>query len=410
MGKGSTMQSEHIRITNLQSQFDRVEDVLADYLFRVGLTGKNETRFTLLTEEALRLAKSISNDDNSIELWLEGNARVSHICLMLKTQIDANKQEEFLSVSSSGENSADKTFFEELRAYFIKPKKPTWSLAEYEAELMRKRAEDKYSEEAWGNLERSVLANLADDIAVGVKDNHVLMIITKDFTNSIVQISSKKPVKISSQIFLSSDEESLATAYSKVDSIVAELSLKGKDSLRMKLLLEETIGMVEEMVGDFTAMIWVEKYASQCAVKFVGTTKMDADKKYEMLSLSSSGQNALVHGFMGKLKDIIETGMLNYESVMKLNQEYNGITVNYAGIGAYHDVSVATNPTAMSGFMWSMIDYRQALGEERKENEAMQAAWDELEKSIVASIADDVIVGIKSNKVQMTMIYKMKED
>ena len=40
----------------------------------------------------------------------------------------------------------------------------------------------------------------------------------------------------------------------------------------------------------------------------------------------------------------------------------------------------------------------------------MMAAWDELEKSIVASVADDVIVGVKDNKVQMTIIYKMKEE
>ena len=404
------MHSQHIRITNIQEQFDRVEDILDDYLCKLDISGTNAMRFSLLAEEALRLAKSIASDSNGIELWFEGTKRISHICLQLESNIDANKQEEFLSISSSGENSADRSFFEDLREFFIKPKKPTWSLAEYEAELMKKRSQDKYSEDAWGNLERSLLANLADDIAVGVKGNNVLMIITKDFTDSLGQVGSRRPIAVSNQIFVASDEKALEDAYKKVDACVEKLGFEGKDSLRIKLILEETIGMVEEMVGDFSALMWVEKYNGECAIKFVGNTKMDADKKYDMLSLSTSGENALVHGFMGKLKDMIETGVLNYESVMKLNQEYNGITVNYADIGAYHDVSVATNPVATSGFMWSMVDYRKALSDEKDSNSGVKAAWDELEKSIVASLAKDVIVGIKKDKVQMTIIYETKED
>ena len=74
------MQSERIRIADLQGHFDRVESALEDYIFRVGLTGKNATHFNLLTEEAIRLAKSITNERTAIEIWFEGNARVSHIC------------------------------------------------------------------------------------------------------------------------------------------------------------------------------------------------------------------------------------------------------------------------------------------------------------------------------------------
>ncbi|MBE5916615.1 MAG: hypothetical protein E7273_07195 [Pseudobutyrivibrio ruminis] len=404
------MQSEHVAIGQIKEQFDRVESILDDYMFRLDITGKNALRFSLLTEEALRLAKSIAGEKTGVELWFDGNARVSHICLQLETTIDANKKQEFLSISSTGENKADRTFFDGLRDFFIKPEAPTWSLVEYEAELMKKRKDDKYSMEAWDNLERSLLASLADDITVGVKDNHVLMIITKDFSKSLSNVGSRKPIVISNQIYLNSEESILEAAYKKVDGCVESVNLSGKDKLRVKLLLEETIGMFEEMTGEFTALMWIEKYDGQCAIRLVGNTKIDADKKYDLLSMSTSGENALVHGFMGKVKDIIQTGILNYESVMKLKQEYNGVSVNYAGLGVYSDVGVATNPTAFSGMMWSMIDYKNELEHGKAENEGMMAAWDELEKSIVASVADDVIVGVKDNKVQMTIIYKMKEE
>ncbi|MBO6128107.1 MAG: hypothetical protein J6P79_04310 [Pseudobutyrivibrio sp.] len=404
------MQSEHVAIGQIKEQFDRVESILDDYMFRLDITGKNALRFSLLTEEALRLAKSIAGEKTGVELWFDGNARVSHICLQLETTIDANKKQEFLSISSTGENKADRTFFDGLRDFFIKPEAPTWSLVEYEAELMKKRKDDKYSMEAWDNLERSLLASLADDITVGVKDNHVLMIITKDFSKSLSNVGSRKPLVISNQIYLNSEESILAAAYKKVDNCVESVNLSGKDKLRVKLLLEETIGMFEEMTGEFTALMWIEKYDGQCAIRLVGNTKIDADKKYDLLSMSTTGENALVHGFMGKVKDIIQTGILNYESVMKLKQEYNGISVNYAGLGVYSDVGMATNPTAFSGMMWSMIDYKNELEHGKADNVGMMAAWDELEKSIVASVADDVIVGVKDNKVQMTIIYKMKEE
>ena len=313
--------------------------------------------------------------------------------------------EELVSISSSGENGADRTFLDELKDFFVKPKAASWSLAEYEAELMQKREKDKYALEAWENLERSVLANLANDIAVGVKNNHILMIITKDFSEALSTVGSKKPSVETKQIYIAADEKIINEAYSKVDDCVAELDLSNKDALHMKLIFEETIGMIREMTGDFSALIWAQKYKNQCALKFVGITKMDADKKYDILSMSTSGNNALVHGLMGKIKDIVETGLLNYEGVMKLQQEYNGAAINYGGAGLYSDLSLSTMPGALTGFMWSMNDYKNTLDEEKANNTGAKEAWDELEKSIVASLAKDIIVGVKKNRVEITIVY-----
>ena len=404
------MQSERIKLDDFQESFEIVKQVAEQYEEKAKINGKDALRFSLLAEESIRLVSSIMTEKDPIEIWFEGNRRISHICIKTETDIDENKREEFLSISSAGKNSADRTFIDDFREFIIRPKKPRWSLAEYEAEMMRKRAEDKYSEEAWGNLERSVLANLADDIAVGVKNDNLLIIVTKDFSNSLKTVGSTRPLAYSSQIFLASNEDALEKAYIKVDKCAEELKLKNKDTLRVKLLLEETIGMFEEMTDAFTALLWVEKYKNQCAVKLIGNTKIDAETKVDLLSVSTTGNNSLVRGFMGKIKDIIETSILNYESVMKLNQQYNGIPVNYAGLGVYSDIGLATNPVAFSGMMWSMNAYKQSLEEGKASNEGMLAAWDELEKSIVANIADDVIVGVDKDKVQITMIYKLKEE
>ncbi len=404
------MQSERIKIDDLQESFEIIKQVAEQYEEKAQISEKDALRFTLLAEESIRLVSSIMTEKDPIEVWFEGNRRISHICIRTETDIDENKREKFVSISSDGKNGADRSFIDDVREFITRPKKPTWSLAEYEADLMRKRAKDKYAEEAWENLERSVLANLADDIAVGVKNDNLLIIITKDFSNSLKNVSAIRPLAVSGQIYLASNEESLERAYNLVDKCVTDIGLKNKDSLRVKLLLEETIGMFEEMTDGFTALLWVEKYKGQCAIKLIGNANIDADAKFDLLSVSSKGTNDLAHGFMGKIKDIIQTGVLNYEAVMKLQQQYNGMPVHYAGLGVYSDTGVATNPAAFSGMMWSMEDYRASLEKGKAEDAGMLAAWDELEKSIVANIADDVIVGVDKNKVQIKMIYKLKEE
>ncbi len=404
------MESKHILIDDIQGQFDDINEVLDDYLFRLNITGKNALRFNLLTEEAVRLAKSILQEGEAVELWFDGNARVSHICLQAKCDMNANKAEEFVSISSKHMNEADRTFFDDLKEAIVKPKKATWSLAAYEAKLLIKRREDKYSQEAWENLERSVLASLADDISVGVKGKYVLMIITKDFTESIEEVNGKKPKLHTERIYFNNDSEFISNALSSVDLGLSALELSKKEELHVKLLFEETIGMVKEISGDFSAIIWAERYKRQCAIRLILATRMDIDKKTEFLKASTTKKNAAVVGIMDKIRDVIETGVLSYEGVSKLQQQYGGGgMINYGSMGTYIDVGISSAPGSYGGFSWSLEDYKNSL-QEQMNGEFGKEAWDELEKSIVASLARDVIVGIKKDSVTMTIVYDVKEE
>jgi hypothetical protein len=126
---------------------------------------------------------------------------------------------------------------------------------------------------------------------------------------------------------------------------------------------------------------------------------MDQDKKEGLLGVASQKENTLAKGFMGKVGDIIENGLLNYNNVMKLQQEYGGGYVNYGTMGMYNGVE----GMADSGIMWSLYEYRDALKENIESGAEVQEAWDELEKSIVASLAKDVTVGVKMDQVELTI-------
>ena len=93
---------------------------------------------------------------------------------------------------------------------------------------------------------------------------------------------------------------------------------------------------------------------------------------------------------MSKIADIIDNGFLNYNDIMKDQQ--------FIGYGMINETPVIGEP-----FVWSLQNYKNSL---EATSDKKQEAWDELERSIVASIANDVIVGVKKDSVDLTIIYK----
>ena len=409
------MQTEHVFVGNIQNDLGRVNEILEDYLTTLRIFDDDSRRFNLLAEEAIRFMDTLAGEDIPIEVWFEGDARVSNICLRLNQKMDVDRTEELVSVSSSGTNSAEKTFIDQLRTFFVKPEKPSWSLKEYQASLMARREMDKFDQNAWDNLERSVLANLASDITVAVNDNSSLMVISKDFTSSLKTIGSRKPIIVTDSISYNQKFSSIDKAIDRVDQVVDQLKLSNTNKLRVKLIFEETIGMMKAMAVDFDAIVYAEKYAESVAVKLSADTEMDIDKKSELLDVASDKKNAMAKGFMGKISDLIETSALSYESMLSLKDGagsepmgiYNGMgVVPFGSLGMYGDIGAGYDADYMGEMMWSLNDYRENLDENN--GDAYKEAWDELEKSIVANIAEDVIVGIKKNHVEMTIIYKLK--
>ena len=399
------VETSRIKIADVEARLDDANQLIDDYIFDVGLREKDALRLKLLSEEVLRLAKSIIGC-GIMDLWLEGNARVTRIFLTADNHIDKDKQEELISVSTTGTNAKEEGFFGLLRSMFTMQgiDESSWSLKEYQENILKQRETDKFSQEAWDDLERSLVANLADDIEVSIDKNTIRMVVTKDFSEALSTIGSRVPEVTTQFIFVDSDKINDDRLYEKVDDYISELGLTGKDAVHMKLLFEETLGLLKALTADYHAGIWFEKYKHECCIKVTGKTEMSQDKKEGLLDMASEKGNTLVKGFMGKVADVIENGLLNYGNVMKLQQEYGGGVVNYGTMGMYGSVE----GMADAGVMWSLYEYKDSLQDAMAEQEQAKAAWDELEKSIVASLAKDVLVGVKGNRLDITIVCDIK--
>ena len=199
----------------------------------------------------------------------------------------------------------------------------------------------------------------------------------------------------SSKFTVNSDAERMAAARYATEDFAGKLELDRHSALRLDLMVEETLGMVKAMVDEFYGQLWFVGEGTACELHLEATTNMDADKKDELLSVSSTGRNAAAKGFMSLIGEIISGALRGFGRAM---DAYGAETVKY---GIVHTQSLTANAADDMVPIWTLQTYRSDLDNDK---DADSEAWDELEKSIVAKLADDVIVGIKNDRIEMVIV------
>ena len=201
----------------------------------------------------------------------------------------------------------------------------------------------------------------------------------------------------SGKFMVNSDAERMAAARYATENFAWQAKLDRRNTLRLDLLVEETLGMVKTMLDDFYGQIWFVADGRNVEIHFEATANMDPDKKEVLLSVSSTGKNAAARGFMAKLGEVISGALHNAgRSIDTYGQE----TMKY-GIVNTPELMMA-NAEMMT--VWSLQAYRVGLNEARSnEEDDVEEAWDELEKSIVAKLADDVVVGVKGDRIDLVI-------
>lgn len=182
------------------------------------------------------------------------------------------------------------------------------------------------------------------------------------------------------------------------NKFAAYAGLDKKQSLRIRLLVEETLGMVSAITGDFGAQFWLENTPDcLCRLHLEARTIMDADKRDELVRVATSRKNEAYKGFMGKIRELMENSRYGLDEMGRLQAEYGGDYLMYSNMGMV-DLETASMGSAL--YTWSLERYKSSIGNEDS-SDAAEEAWDELEKSIVASIADDVRVSVYGDKVEL---------
>ena len=203
---------------------------------------------------------------------------------------------------------------------------------------------------------------------------------------------------VSDKFMVNSDAGRMAAARYATENFAWQAKLEKHDMLRLDLLVEETLGMVKAMLEDFYGQLWFEANGKTCEIHFEATANMDAQKKFDLLSVSSTGTNAAAKGFMAKLGDMISGALHGLgQSLDAYGQE----TIRY---GVVHTPGMMIGDADIVP-IWTLQTYRTDLAKAGDEQDA-EAAMEDLEKSIVARLADDIVVGVKGDRVELIITKK----
>ena len=197
-------------------------------------------------------------------------------------------------------------------------------------------------------------------------------------------------------IVVSSKGTRMETALELVDKVAAYKGLSGKSALQLRLLTEEMMGLMRSITGETEGCFWIEDQDNVYELHLQTTTRMTSLKREKLLSAASSGKNESAKGFMGHIRDFFDRGadedLASYGSPLLL-------------AGAFEKSS-----TPALDWEWSMTRYEDQLRPNiQRQDAAALAAWDELEKSVVARVADDVKVSIKGRTAEVTIVKKITE-
>ena len=204
-------------------------------------------------------------------------------------------------------------------------------------------------------------------------------------------------------IAFNSSEKPIERILEEAERLASYENYGPKDSLRLRLLAEETVGMVNGITEDIEAAVWFEGGQDDCRIHITGKTNMSRSKFDELMLMSTTGKNTLAKGVMGKINEVIQLTFMSPGDLSKC------AIINY---GLLSPEDTMRDPTfafqTLQSNMWSLKQYRESLFDEKDSDQANADAWDELEKSVVGTLADDVQIGINRDKVEVTIIRKLE--
>jgi hypothetical protein len=183
----------------------------------------------------------------------------------------------------------------------------------------------------------------------------------------------------------------LAAILKESEKVAVYNELTHKQTLQLRLICEEIDGMLPNIIDDFEGELWIDFEDGVCQVNVsLRFDKFTPEKKKGLVGISKSKKNAAAVGIVGKIRDAIEDFFLDEDrmGVWALSSGTFGLATGYS-----EGVDYAC--------LWRLEEYRNFV-----KKEAHSEDWDELEKSVIASVADDVVVSVKGKCAEIVITKK----
>lgn len=207
--------------------------------------------------------------------------------------------------------------------------------------------------------------------------------------------------KRSKSLIVSNREEDLSEALAMTEQFGTDRGLGKKDMLQLRLLAEEQLGMLRNIAGDVNARYWIEIAGRKFELHMRSKVEMSEELRQQLLSASTSGENAAEKGLMGKIRVMIAEALLSFKNSTDTVPSVLPLEID--------ETSPLSAAGGMDAYVWSMENYKEEIQNQMEGSEDAAEAWDELEKSIVGKLADEVSVRIIGPNVEI-IVFKEFQD
>lgn len=194
-------------------------------------------------------------------------------------------------------------------------------------------------------------------------------------------------------ITVSGNGKRMETALEQVEKVAAYKGLSPKDTLHLRLLTEETMSMMRSITGKPEGQFWIEDEDGVFQLHLKVAARLSMEKREQLLSVSATGKNESARGLMGRIRAFFDWSS---------DEDFDGSIGLYMLPDAFEHSS-----SPMLDWEWSMRRYESELSDRIDEDAGAREAWDELEKSVVKHVADDVKVSIRGGFVEMIILKKL---
>ena len=194
-------------------------------------------------------------------------------------------------------------------------------------------------------------------------------------------------------IAVSSRHDQIEEALKQAEKTAAFKGLSRKGTLHLVLLTEEMMGLMRSITGARTGLFWIEDQDGEYQLHLQVRKRLSGEEREQLLSVSSTGKNESASGLMGRLRDFFD-----WNSDEDL--------ASYSGPLMMPDMYEHSSAPTLD-WEWSMRRYESSLYTRIENDPAAREAWDELEKSVVKNVADDVKVYIRNGVVEMVILKKL---
>ena len=178
-------------------------------------------------------------------------------------------------------------------------------------------------------------------------------------------------------------------AYEIMKEFADRNGISGKGSYHLGLLTEEALGMANQILHVYDGELWVESTATGYEIILEAAVhEKDGGKAVPTAS---------PEGFMAKIAEMMNCSYM-FESITDMPEELEGMLPDYMSYGMQEEKGAHV----WAG-RWSLSAYRNNLRNRQEENPKAEPALDELEKSIVAHLADDVTIGIHGHRIRLVI-------